>query len=110
MRKAMTSAFVVTFAVVIVVCAGNRVTSTSGWGADRYADYHQRPTILDTLVRTDGAQALVAAVLVVDGSETECPQIGELLDDRKAKLTLLAPNNTGFEDFLRASLRGIWMA
>ena len=96
MRKAMTSALVVTFALVLsfVLVTGSPAQ------AGQYGDYHHRPTILDELVGTDGAQALVAAVLVVDGSETECPQIGELLDDRKAKLTLLAPNNTGFEDFL----------
>jgi uncharacterized surface protein with fasciclin (FAS1) repeats len=55
-------------------------------------------TILEVLVRTDGAQALVAAVLVVD--EALGTGIAGILDDPSASLVLFAPGNRAFEDLL----------
>jgi uncharacterized surface protein with fasciclin (FAS1) repeats len=55
-------------------------------------------TILDRLLRTDGAQALVASVLVVDdalGSE-----IADTLGDPEADLVLFAPANAAFAELL----------
>ena len=67
-------------------------------------------TILDTLIRTDGAQALVAAVQFVDASAVCQVKFAELLDSKKAQIVLLAPDNEGFEVFLnlrRGALQGL---
>ena len=98
MKKTMAFALVVTFVLIssLVLEAGSPAQASK-----RHWIYHRGSTILDKLVNTDGAEALVAAVLVVDGAElADCPQIGRLLADRRAKLTALAPNNTAFEEFL----------
>jgi hypothetical protein len=55
-------------------------------------------TILEILVRTDGAQALVATVLVVD--EALGSGIADLLNDPRANWVLFAPGNGAFEDLL----------
>ena len=49
--------------------------------AGAYGGLRGVPTILDKLVATDGAQALVAAVLVVDGAGALPFSLAELLGD-----------------------------
>jgi uncharacterized surface protein with fasciclin (FAS1) repeats len=68
--------------------------------AANYGGLRGVPTILDKLVATDGAQALVAAVLVVDGAEALPFSLAELLGDKREELVLLAPTNTAFEKLL----------
>lgn len=58
------------------------------------------PTILESLSRTDGAQALVAAVLVVDEAKILNFNLAELLGDKDAEIILLAPSNAAFESLL----------
>jgi uncharacterized surface protein with fasciclin (FAS1) repeats len=58
------------------------------------------PTILDKLVATDGAQAVVAAVLVVDEAGALHFSLAEVLGNRKADVVLLAPGNAAFENLL----------
>ena len=80
-----------------------------GWGYHRFVDKvdhqgwgYQREgvTILDQLKRTDGTQALLAAIRVVDGSSV-CPAIiEELLNNREKRLVVFAPNNRAFEKLL----------
>jgi uncharacterized surface protein with fasciclin (FAS1) repeats len=65
-----------------------------GWG------YKKTPTILDKLVATDGAQAVVAAVLVVDEAGALPFSLAEILGNRKAEVVLLAPSNAAFENLL----------
>ena len=60
----------------------------------------RNPTILDLLTTTDGAQAVVAAVLVVDEAGVLDFSLAELLGDRKAEVILLTPSNSAFEDLL----------
>ena len=67
-------------------------TFATGWGN------YRGPTILDTLVNTDGAQALVAAVQVVD--ESTGSGIADLLDNRGEQIIVLAPSNAAFEKLL----------
>jgi uncharacterized surface protein with fasciclin (FAS1) repeats len=57
-------------------------------------------TVLDVLQRTDGAQAVVAAVLVVDEAAVLPFSLAELLGDRRAEVVLFAPSNAAFEDLL----------
>jgi len=59
-----------------------------------------KPTIVDKLIQTDGAQALVAAVLVVDDAQVLPFSIAELLGDKKAEVVLFAPGNAAFEELL----------
>ena len=69
-----------------------------------------RTTIFGKLTRTNGAQALVAAVRFVDGSDVCQVKIAELLDSKQAQIVLLAPDNEGFEVFLNlrpGSLQGL---
>ena len=63
-------------------------------------EYKKTPTILDRLVATDGAQAVVAAVLVVDESGVLHFSLAEILGDPKAEVALLAPSNAAFENLL----------
>lgn len=65
-----------------------------GWG------YKKSPTILDKLIATDGAQAVVAAVLVVDEAGALHFSLAEVLGNRKAEVVLLAPGNAAFEKLL----------
>lgn len=64
--------------------------------ADGY--YYKGRTIVDKLVATDGAQALVAAVLLVD--EAAAAGIAGLLSDKYSRFTVLAPSNAAFEKLL----------
>ncbi|MBW2541866.1 MAG: fasciclin domain-containing protein [Deltaproteobacteria bacterium] len=57
-------------------------------------------TVLDVLTATDGAQAVVAAVLVVDQAGVLDFSLAELLGDRKSQVILLAPSNSAFENLL----------
>lgn len=66
---------------------------------DRYG-YKKTPTILDKLVQTDGAQAVVAAVLVVDEAGVLSFSLAEILGDRRAEVVLFAPGNAAFEKLL----------
>ena len=63
-------------------------------------DDRRVPTILNTLIQTDGAQAVVAAVLVVDEADELPFSLAELLDNRRAEVVLLAPSNAAFEKLL----------
>lgn len=58
------------------------------------------PTILETLSGTDGTQALVAAVLVVDEAQVLDFKLAELLGDKRSEVVLLAPGNAAFETLL----------
>jgi len=60
----------------------------------------RRETVLDVLQRTDGAQALVAVVLVVDAAGVLDFSLARLLDNRRAEVVLLAPSNAAFENLL----------
>jgi hypothetical protein len=68
--------------------------------ADYGFGFGKSKTVLDVLQRTDGAQAVVAAVLVVDEAEVLPFSLAELLDDRRAEVVLFAPSNAAFEDLL----------
>ena len=68
--------------------------------ASNYSGQRGVPTILAKLVATDGAQALVAAVLVVDGAGALPFSLAELLGDKREEVVLLAPTNTAFENLL----------
>jgi len=68
--------------------------------ADYGFGFGKRETILDLLQRTDGAQAVVAAVLVVDEAKVLPFSLAELLDDRRAEVVLFAPSNAAFEGLL----------
>jgi hypothetical protein len=68
--------------------------------ADYGFGFGERETVLDVLQRTDGAQAVVAAVLVVDEAAVLPFSLAELLGDRRAEVVLFAPSNAAFEDLL----------
>jgi uncharacterized surface protein with fasciclin (FAS1) repeats len=75
--------------------------------------WSRKATILDVLSGTDGAQALVAAVLVVDGAGVLEDGLAELLGDRRADLVVFAPSNAAFESLLGlepGALRGLTVA
>ena len=65
-----------------------------GWG------YKNTPTILDRLLATDGAQAVVAAVLVVDEAGVLHFSLAEILGDPEAEVAVLAPSNAAFAKLL----------
>lgn len=83
-----------------LVAAVLGLTSVSALSFDGYSQFYKRGTILDTLVDTDGTQALVAAVLVVDESGVLDFSLADLLDNRRAEVVLLAPSNAAFEKLL----------
>ena len=62
--------------------------------------YKKPNTILDKLVQTDGAQAVVAAVLVVDEAGALHFSLAEILGDKNAEVVLFAPSNAAFEQLL----------
>ena len=62
--------------------------------------YKKSNTILDKLVQTDGAQAVVAAVLVVDEAGALHFSLAEILGDKDAEVVLFAPSNAAFEKLL----------
>lgn len=65
------------------------------------ADGHKKSsTIVDVLSNTDGAQAVVAAVLVVDSAEVLDFSLAELLGNRHSEVVLFAPSNAAFEKLL----------
>ena len=63
-------------------------------------DNNKKPTVLDILSEVDGAQAVVAAVLVVDEEGVLTFSLAELLGDKNAELVVLAPSNAAFEVLL----------
>ncbi len=66
--------------------------------------YKKSNTILDKLVQTDGAQAVVAAVLVVDEAGVLHFSLADVLGDKNAEVVLLAPGNAAFEKLLGLDL------
>jgi len=68
--------------------------------ADEDFAHGKRETILQLLQRTDGAQAVVAAVLVVDEAQALPFSLAELLGNRRAEVVLFAPSNAAFEGLL----------
>jgi uncharacterized surface protein with fasciclin (FAS1) repeats len=85
-----------------LVCTTPAMAAADGWS--------RRATVLDILQRTDGAQAVVAAVLVVDDAQVLPFSLAELLDDRHAEVVLFAPSNAAFENLLgldAATLNGL---
>jgi uncharacterized surface protein with fasciclin (FAS1) repeats len=83
-----------TLALACFLVAPSAVADRDGYG------YKKTPTILEKLVQTDGAQAVVAAVLVVDEAQVLPFSLAEILGDRKAEVVLLAPSNAAFEKLL----------
>lgn len=70
--------------------------------ADRWDDdrYKGPQSILSKLLATDGTQALVAAVLIVDEFGTLPFSLADVLADRREEVILFAPVNTAFEKLL----------
>jgi uncharacterized surface protein with fasciclin (FAS1) repeats len=62
--------------------------------------YSESSTIVEILSNTDGSQAVVAAVLVVDEAGALPFSLAELLGDRHSEVVLFAPNNAAFEKLL----------
>ena len=62
--------------------------------------HKKSPTILDRLVATDGAQAVVAAVLVVDEAGVLHFSLAEILGNPEAEVAVLAPSNAAFAKLL----------
>ena len=87
--RKLTTTLIITLLAVISTAA-----SATGWGQ------YKKPTILDLLISTDGAQALVAAVLVVDEAGVLDFSIADLLGNKYAEIILLAPSNNAFERLL----------
>ena len=63
-------------------------------------NYNSTGTVLDVLTETDGAQAVVAAALVVDEAGVLDFSLAELLGDKRSRVILLAPSNSAFENLL----------
>ena len=82
------------WAVFMVVFLG--IASTTAIADDD--DDRRGFTVLDKLVQTDGAQAVVAAVLVVD--DVLDAGLADLLGNRRAELVVFAPSNAAFENLL----------
>ena len=97
--------------VLLIVLLG--FTSFTTWADDDddnddhddYGDYHynyRHPTIFETLLKTDGAQALVATVLLIDESGALGKlSLARLLDNRRAELIFFAPSNAAIEKYLK---------
>ena len=92
---------------LIVIAAISCVLFGLYGGATMTAEAHRRgggrDTILEYLMQTDGAQALVAVVEFFDDSNgsSACRRIVNKLDNKRAKVVLFAPDNDAFEQFLR---------
>lgn len=69
-------------------------------GHDDDNNNNKKPTVVDILSEVDGAQAVVAAVLVVDEAGVLTFSLAELLGDKNAELVVLAPSNAAFEALL----------
>ena len=97
--RKLTTVLFITFLAVLSTAA-----SATGWG------HYKKPTILDSLVNTDGAQALVAAVQIVDENGNLGFSLAALLGDKNSEVVLLAPSNSAFEQLLgldEGSLNGL---
>lgn len=95
MKKARTliSTLVIAFALSFAIGMGSTAQADhSGKNSGK-----KKSSILGTLARTDGSQALVAAVRV---GEEFCAEVGDLLDSRRNRVTLLAPSNEAFATLL----------
>ena len=93
-------------AILIISILAMLSTAASATGLGK----NNRSTILDALIHTDGAQALVAAVQIVDEFGNLGFNLEDLLSDRKAEVILLAPSNGAFEQLLgldEGSLNGL---
>jgi uncharacterized surface protein with fasciclin (FAS1) repeats len=77
--------------LVLALCAAPTLAS---------AKFGKKATVLEVLQNTDGAQAVVAAVLVVDEAQVLPFSLAELLGDRRAEVVLFAPSNAAFENLL----------
>lgn len=74
------------------------------------ATQFSRATILDVLSGTKGAEALVAAVLLVDEAGVAAVGLADLLGNRSVDLIVFAPSNAAFERLLEletGSLTGL---
>ena len=90
--SALKALFSTALAAAFLVAAPSSTFAQSG--------SHSRETVLAVLTATDGAQAVVAAVLVVDEAGVLDFSLAELLGDKKSQLILLAPSNSAFENLL----------
>ena len=84
----------------ILLAFGLFLAAPSAMADNNRYGYGKAPTVLDKLVQTDGAQAVVAAVLVVDEAGVLPFSLAEILGDRKEEVVLLAPSNAAFEKLL----------
>ncbi len=99
--KTLVQRLMLPFALAAMIFAPTAALSNNH--GDRIFGYYfgfNKGTVLDVLQRTDGAQALVAAVIVVDGAGVLDFSIAELLDSKSNNLTVLAPSNAAFEKLL----------
>lgn len=96
-KKTMKSAVAVTFAMVLSLALG---AGTLAQAAGKKPEGKNKLTIMEELDRTNGTEALLAAIQVADESLVCSIGIAELLDDKKANLVLLAPPNEAWEVFL----------
>ena len=97
--RKLTTTLIITLLAVIS-------TAASATGLGQY----KKPTILDLLRSTDGAQALVAAVQIVDENGNLGFSLAALLGDKNSEVVLLAPSNSAFEQLLgldEGSLNGL---
>lgn len=86
------------FSIALVALVVGGMSTTAFAGKDKYRS--SPPTILDILTQTDGAQAVVAAALVVDEAGVLDFSLAKLLGNKKSEVILLAPSNAAFEDLL----------
>jgi hypothetical protein len=98
MKKALTSVFMVTFAVALsfVLVTGSQVQAQRG-------PSNEDRTIFEILRDQDGAQGFLA--LVEYAAEERCPAISRRLDRRRASLVALVPHNVAIEEFLGVTQR-----
>jgi len=97
-KTTMKSAVAVTFAMVLSLALG--IGTLAQAAGEKKLKESKELTILEELNRTDGAQALIAAVTIVDNHRRCIGRFAELLNDKKARVVLLAPTNEGFEVYL----------
>jgi len=84
----------------VILLATSLLVAPSLASAEGYGWSTRRSTIVEVLSRTDGAQALVAAVLVVDEARVLDFSLAELLSDPERNFVVFAPGNAAFEDLL----------
>jgi uncharacterized surface protein with fasciclin (FAS1) repeats len=73
---------------------------STSFAETRSSSPNHSATILEILTETDGAQAVVAAALVVDEAGVLDFSLAELLADKRSEVILLAPSNAAFENLL----------